>query len=229
MVSLSLVLPYFNRAEATTKALLRHAELYADLDLEVVIVDDGSEKPYYAPLNLPWLVNVIHLPRKAGPLNPCLPMNIGVQSSRGKYIALSNPEIMHRRAILPRLRDTLQWSDYAAAACWCPDKNVWHAHSSRSPLYADRTDVVMPAYSQYHFLAVFSRETWDACGGFDNDYRQGAGYDDNDFLMRLARIGARFETRDDLVVDHSRAGAHAAWTREMFERNRKLFLSKWQT
>jgi glycosyltransferase involved in cell wall biosynthesis len=228
VTQISLVLPYFNRAEATTRALKRHAELYPDVDMEIIVVDDGSEQPYSQPPNMPWLVNVIFLPKKGRPLNPCLPFNIGVQHARGDVIALSNPEIMHREAVLEQMAMMLSKdADYVSAACWCPDNNRWHAHSTRKPLYADRTTVCMPEYAQYHFLAVLSREIWDACGGFDNDYREGAGYDDNDFLMRLARVGARFEARDDLVVEHSRNGAHAAWTPQMFERNRKLFLSKW--
>lgn len=224
---ISLVLPYFNRAEATTRALKRHADLYPDVDMEVVIIDDGSETPYYAPPGMPWPVHVIRMPRKAGPLNPCLPINIGVQCSSGRVLAISNPEIVHRTAVLPELVKSLETADYVTAACWCPETSRWHAHSNRTPLYADRTEVKMPAGAQYHFLAIVSRETWDACGGFDNDFRGGAGYDDNDFLLRLDRIGASFAIRDDLVVDHSRAGAHAAWTPHMFERNRKLFLSKW--
>lgn len=226
-VGLSVVLPYFERREATDAALQRMAELYADADMEVVIVDDGSRNPYFAPADMPWPVSVVHMPEKDRPLNPCLPINIGAYSCSGDVLAISNPEILHRTAVLPELVKSLETADYVAAACWCPDTSRWHAHSTREPLYADKTPIRMPAGAQYHFLAVLSRELFKSVGGFDNDYRDGAGYDDNDFLLRLNRAGARFAVRDDLVVDHSRNGAHAAWTREMFERNRKLFVDKW--
>jgi hypothetical protein len=226
-VTLSLILPFWNRAQATDVALKRMGELYAEFDMEVVIVDDGSEPAYYVPPGLPFRARVIHLPTKREPLNPCLPINIGVASTSGEHIAISNPEILHRFAVLPRMVQALATADYIAAACWCPDTRRWHAHSSRDPLYADNTSIRMPAGAQYHFLAVLARSSWQACGGFDPEYRDGAGYDDNDFLMRLDRAGARFVVRDDLVVDHSRNGARAEWTREMYARNRAIFESKW--
>jgi hypothetical protein len=203
------------------------AELYPSLDMEVIVVDDGSSEPYCAPEGMPWRVNVIRLPAKSYPLNPCLPINIGASSAAGTVIAISNPEIMHRTAVLPELVGSLANVDYVAAACWCPDVKRWHAHSTRQPLYADKTQIKMPQDAQYHFLAVLPRDLYRLVEGFDCDYREGAGYDDNDWLLRLNRAGARFAIRDDLVVDHSRNGAHAAWTREMFERNRQVFLSKW--
>lgn len=228
MSQISLILPFYERHEATTRALKRHAELYPVVDMEVIIVDDGSALPYTAPPGLPWPVYVIHLPKKKGPLNPCLPINVGVHSSGGKVLAISNPEIVHTVPVLEHLAMMLSKDvDYAAAACWCPDTQRWHAHSTRTPLYADRTPIAMPENAQYHFLAVLTRDTWNDCGGFDNDYREGAGYDDNDFLLRLEKAGAQFSIRDDLIVEHSRNGAHAPWTREMFERNRQMFISKW--
>jgi hypothetical protein len=223
---ISLVLPYFERREATDAALHRMAALYPETDMEVVIVDDGSRNPYCAP-RMPFRVSVIRLPEKDNPLNPCLPINIGVAYAKGDVIAISNPEIMHRTAVLPELVKSLETADYVAAACWCPDTNRWHAHSTRNPLYADKTQIKMPAGAQYHFLAVLSRDLFRTIQGFDCDYRDGAGYDDNDLLMRLNQARARFAVRDDLIVDHSRNGAHAAWTPQMFERNRQLFVSKW--
>jgi hypothetical protein len=225
---ITLVLPYFNRPEATDAALLHHAKLYPDFDMEVVIVDDGSDEPYYAPPKMPWRVIVKRLPKKAAPKNPCMPFNIGVHLASGKHVALSNPEIIHRSSVLPEMVRSLESADYVSAACWCPDNNRWHAHSTRTPLMADKTPIEMPKGAQFHFLAVMERKTFKEIGGFDNEYRDGAGYDDNDLLMRLDQFGASFLQRDDLVVEHSRHGARAAWTPQMFARNREIFMRKWQ-
>ena len=77
-------------------------------------------------------------------------------------------------------------------------------------------------------MAMMHRSLWDAAGGFDEEYRRGAGYDDPDFVLRLHRAGAKFLIRDDLVVEHVRQGAHAAWAPGMYVRNREIFMRKWK-
>jgi hypothetical protein len=229
---ISLVLPFYERREATDRALMLMGETYPELDLEVMIVDDGSDAPYRAPRKLPWPVNVVHLAQKSVPKNPCVPTNIGVYFSNGNMVALSSPEILHTMPVLSRMRSEIVASGpntYVTAACWCPEQKRWHAHSTRRPLCADKTDFVMPEGAQYHFMAMMTRELFEEVRGFDREYRDGAGYDDNDFLMKLQRAGAYFVQRDDLVVEHPKTGAKSAWTPQMFERNRKLFLSKWRT
>jgi glycosyltransferase involved in cell wall biosynthesis len=229
---ISLILPYFNRAAATDRALTALAEHYPDLDLEVIIVDDGSEAPYYAPRDMPWPVIIRRLPPKSIPKNPCLPINIGVYSANGKYIAISNPEIVHRAPILEQMREEIVrggQNTYVIAAAWNPESKRWHCHSTIKR--SDNGDVgsFLPPEADYHFMVMMHRALWVASGGFDNEYRDGAGYDDPDFVMRLARAGAHFVRRDDLVVDHPRDGARAEWTPAMFARNRELFLGKWRT
>jgi GT2 family glycosyltransferase len=76
-------------------------------------------------------------------------------------------------------------------------------------------------------MSMMHRSLWDKCGGLDEQYREGCGYDDPDFVMRLNRAGAKFVIRDDLVVEHVRAGARAQWPREGYVRNRALFMQKW--
>jgi hypothetical protein len=66
-------------------------------------------------------------------------------------------------------------------------------------------------------------------GGFDEEYREGAGYEDNDFINRLLMAGARFVIRDDLVVIHPKTGATIQWGAEKFARNEALYYSKWPT
>lgn len=227
--SISLILPYWDRQQATVRALDCLATHYAEMDLEVIVVDDGSPAPFQPP-SLPLRLRVIRLPGKVVPRNPCVPFNVGVAACAGDYIAISNAEILHRAPVLPQLLEEVVRggpTTYATAACWDPEVSRWHAHSDRQPLLADRTEIRMPSGSQYHFLGVMSRDLWNLCGGFDEEYRDGAGYDDNDLLMRLGRACARFVLRDDLVVEHPRRGARAPWTASMYARNREMFIRKW--
>lgn len=224
---ISLVLPYWQRKTITDRSLELLEAHYRGLDLEVIVVDDGSPEPYSAPAST-LDVRVIRLPGKDGPLSPSVPLNRGVAAARGDTIALSNPETLHVKPVLERLREAAaDGMTYASAAVWCCEQQRWHAHST-----VDRSDdgdvgSFLPKGAQYHFMAVLSRRLFERAGGFDEDYRDGAGYDDADFIMRIARAGARFVTLDDEIVLHHRAGARARWPQAGFRRNRALFLRKW--
>ena len=46
---ISLILPYWNRKQSANKAFESLEKCYAGMDLEVVVVDDGSKIPYGLP------------------------------------------------------------------------------------------------------------------------------------------------------------------------------------
>lgn len=226
---ISLLLPYWERQEATDKALCLMAQHYMDLDLEIIIVDDGSPEPFVAPTLLPLDIKVWRLPTKIEAKNACAPYNAGAQIAKGDFIAISNPENLHRKPILEAMRDAVKGdADYVMAAAWSEEQKRWHAHSSMTRNNVNDVGAYVPREAQYHFMTMMRRSLWDKSGGFDEDYRDGAGYDDPDFVRRLHAAGANFIMRDDLIVEHPRAGAHAKWTKGGFARNRALFLSKWQ-
>lgn len=229
MTKISLVLPYWDRQGVADRSIARLAELYADLDMEVVVVDDGNATPYAVPRLTPWPVRVIRLPVKNRPLNPCVPYNRGVEAAWGDCIALSGTEMLHETPVLADMQQELERGGrdtYVSAAVRAAESKRWHAHSSLRT-WEKVCGVEMPKGAQFHFMTMLSRGLWNRCGGFDEGYRDGAGYDDPDLVLRLDRAGARFVTRDDLVVEHVRGGARAKWTDEMFERNRRIFVSKW--
>jgi len=225
---ISLILPYWDRQEATDASLCLMAKHYMDLDLEIIIVDDGSPVPYDKPTLLPLEIHVIRLPFKTTPRNPCTPYNYGVSRARGEYIALSNPEILHKTPVLEEMKAFITDSNtYVTASAWCEEQERWHCHSTKVMSNDNDVGGFIPQGAHYHFMSMMTKSLWDRTGGFDEDYRLGAGYDDPDFVLRLHRAGARFVHRDDLVVEHVRAGARAKWPAEGFKRNRELFMSKW--
>lgn len=222
---ISLVLPYWERLEAAQTAVRALARCYASLELEVIVVDDGSPHAFVPPA-VPFELRVIRLEAKQKPKNPCVPLNAGIRAARGEFLALSGVEMLHGEPVLPAMRDAVRAlgsSGYVTAAARA-DGDRWHSHSSLLPLVEQ--GIRMPDRAHYHFLAMGHASLIKGVL-FDEDYRDGAGYDDPDFLLRLQRAGATFELRDDLVVSHPRKDARSAWLPEMFERNRRLFLSKW--
>lgn len=217
---ISIILPYWNRQAAADKALDLIAKNYADLDLEVVVVDDGSPKPFRHPgfnPDIKPVLRLVTLPRKFEPKATCVPWNRGVSAASGDVIALSSIEMLHETPVLGEMRDELMRGDkntYVSAAVFCPEQNRWHAHSSlnKPPL---------------NFMTMLHRDLWDRSGGMDEDYRDGICFDDNDFLKRLEKAGMHYVYRDDLVVKHPRGGAKAINPPIAHERNRRLFESKW--
>lgn len=230
MEKISLILPYWDRKQATDDSLALMAAQYAGLDLEVIIVDDGTPAPYAPPDDLGLDIRVIRLPRKIVPKNPCTPINAGVAASHGDLVAISNPEIMHVNAVLGAMAaecEAIGPYAYVLAGCWCPDEKRWHCHTSRKFNKSNDAGALMPDGVGYHFLGMMHRELWDKAGGFDEDYREGAGYDDPDFVLRMLRAGAKFKIRDDLVVHHPHNEPRTRWPAGGFERNRELFFRKW--
>ena len=224
---ISIIWPYWDRQAVAERSLSLMATHYAGLDLEVIVVDDGSAEAFEVPAGLPFQVRVISLPRKDVAKNPCVPINVGVRCSLGDVLVLSGPDVLHTKPVLRQMLNSLRGpSGYVMAACRMGAR--WLCHSSL--VRRDDTDVGswLPRGSGYHFLSMLKPVLWYAAGRFDQDYRDGAGYDDADFVRRLDRVGAEFVLRDDLVVEHVRDGAHASWSPGSFARNRALFLSKWQ-
>lgn len=217
---ISLILPYWDRQEAADKALRLLAETYKGLDLEVVIVDDGSG--FVAP-DVPLNMNIVRLPQKDTPKCPTTAWNAGVKAATGDMIVLSCVEVLHDRPVLQELVNEAQRlgpKGYALAAAWCPETESWHCHSSVSV-------PGLPEGVGIAFCGAMSKWLYLDSGGFDEDYREGAGYEDRDFILRLLRVGAKFKIRDDLVVTHPKTGATIAWGDAKFERNLHLYASKW--
>lgn len=214
---ISICMPYYMRQGELDRSLRSLRVCYPALDFELVICDDGSPVSVYAPGC--W---VVRLPLKGHALNPCVPMNRAVAEATGEIIVLTGPEIEHRTPVLGAMADGIGPDDYVIAACRDAD-GQWLCASSVTPGTDGRG--AMPAGSGFHFCAMLHRSLFNRAGGFDEDYRDGQAFDDNDWLFRLERAGARFRLRDDLVVWHHRVSC--AWPVGGHERNRRLFEAKW--
>jgi GT2 family glycosyltransferase len=173
-------------------------------------------------------VLIVALPEKDAALNPCVPLNRGVLASTGEYVVLTNPEVVHRAPILQAMADEL-WvlgeKGYVAAACWSEKTKLWFCHS-QGPKPEAMGRAKMPEGSGLHFCSMIFREFFDEIGGFSEEYRDGQGYEDNDFLWKLHAAGAQFAILDHLVTDHIDC-PRTAWPKGGLERNRRIFETKW--
>lgn len=223
---ISLILPYWRRQAAAEKALSFLVDTYPDLDLEVVVIDDGNEPPFDIP-NLPLNLLCLRCPKKSGPKSPVTCWNDGVNAATGDTIVLSCIEVLHTKPVLEQMAAELEKQGpdgYVLAAAFCPEAQEWHCHTvNRSRLAPE-----MPAGFGRAFCGMLNRDLFERAGGFDEEYRDGAGYEDIDFAYRLQRAGAKPVIRDDLVVIHPKEGATILWGGDQFERNKALLAEKWQ-
>ncbi len=221
---LSLILPYWDRQEAANNAIALLNKTYAGLDMELVIVDDGNKVPFVTT-ETDFPVVYVRLPEKDIAKCPATAWNAGAAASNGDFIVLSCIEILHETPVLEKLVEAVEDIGplgYVLAAAWCPEANAWHCHSTvKVPRNPEGTGIA--------FCAAMHKELFFKAGGFDEEYREGAGYEDNDWINRLLVAGARFLIRDDLVVTHPKTGASIEWGATRFERNERLFYSKWPT
>jgi len=227
---LSVVMPFWERQEALERSLALMTKHYANVMMEVIIVDDGSPMPCILRERIyPWPVRIIRLEYKREARNPCVPINIGVQAAHGDVILLTNPEILHNKPVIGAMLEELQQlgpKGYVLAAAWCPEQRTWHCHSTISGDRPD-LDLKLPRDSGFHFCAMFSRMLWVEAGGFDPDYRDGQAFEDADWVQRVARAGGIFKIRDDLVVEHIKEGAQTIWPAGGHERNWWIYRQKW--
>lgn len=228
---ISLIMPYWNRLELLKTSLNRLRDLYGQSgELEVIVADDGSglERDLFDDYDSIGLT-IVSLPKKAEAKNPCLPINEAAKVARYKFLAISNPEIYHLTPVLGEmLLDCITngQKHYVSAATWSVDKRRWYNHTSCTDACLGRAPVPNKN-AGLHFLAMMHTQFFHQVGGFDNAYREGQGYEDNDFLWNLHANGASFSIRDDLVVNHF--GTNTAWPDGGANRNKALFYKKWQT
>lgn len=219
---LSVVMPYWKRKELLYRSLDRMGELYKDLGMEVIVVDDGSRESF-EPKDLPFMVTVLTLPKKDHAMNPCVPFNRGVEIAKGEVLAITNPEIYHRDPVFYEMLDELDRlgeNGYVLASTWCNNLKLWYCHPSGHQQHTDR---IPPGFG-LHFCGMMHKSLYERVGGFDEDYRDGAGYDDNDFAFRLFAHEAECKIING-VVEHTRT--NTGWNPKGFQTNKKLFDAKW--
>jgi hypothetical protein len=212
---ISVCVPYWQRQAALDKMFKGYTHHYSDLDLEFSVCDDGSPEPAIVPR----ACTLTRLPTKKRALNPCVSFNRAVAASTGEVIVLTTPEIEHREPILYEMLELLQEErDYVAAACR-DTRGPWIAGPKTQ--YGKRGKLPVPPGAHFHFLTMLHRSLWDRAGGYDEDYRNGQACDDNDWLWRLAAVGARFHTTQGHVIHHP------SGVRWRLPHNRNLFFKKW--
>lgn len=216
---ISVCMPYFNRREHLLASIAAYRDLYAHLDLEIVICDDGST-PSLEDISG---CKIVRLEQKDIALNPCVPINAAIRASTGDVIVLTNPEVVHTENVLNgMLAELVGEKDYVTVACFDPALG-WLAGPKTK--YDSGGRFPIPRGSHFHFCAMFRRSLFDEVGGFDEMYRFGQGCDDSDWLWKVYVAGANFKLAPGIVT-HARA-ERTKWFGST-EQNAELLISKWK-
>lgn len=215
-------MPYWNRPAELTRSLAAYAKVYPHLDIEFSICDDGSNPPLVQTQDPKRRLTT--LPPKSVALNPCVPINRAVRAATRDIIVLTNPETEHREPVLDQMLAALTGpNDYVMAGCRDTLRGEWYSGEFRS-----MKGCLAPPRFHYHFCVMFHRELFERIGGFDEDYRDGHGYDDNDWLWRLHAAGDVIPKFVPGVVWHVRQlMQRTLWKGPQLLRNEKLLRQKW--
>jgi len=219
---ISIVASYYNRKELFYETLLSITRSKFK-DIELIVVDDCSSLQHRLENFLeefPFL-KIIRLEKeKKWYTNPCIPFNIGIKASKGNIIVLQNPECLHVHDVLSYINESVNDSNYVTISAYGLDpkttaiipeyrndnipnllkslpqrsytggsKSGWYNHSLYRRVY-------------YHFCSAITRTNMAKLNGFDERYATGIGYDDDELIIRIRRLGLEMIIEDKISVMH---------------------------
>lgn len=196
---LSVVIPTYARAEQALRAV--DSALAQDVDLEVIVVDDGSPEPVVIDRQR---VNVLRMPKNAGAAGA---RNAGVAAAKADWIALlDSDDVWTPSTLRPRL-DAARSAGDTARTIWAGAfADVWPdgRRAVRIPkASAHVTDFASGCWMCPGSTALFMREAWQDTGGQDANLRR---LEDYDWLLRWAAAGGRLEVHVSVAAEITRGG-----------------------
>lgn len=240
----SVLYPYYKRSGHLHNTFISFLYHYSDRDdYEVIIAEDfkniADEKEHSALLRIieqfKSQINIIHISIPVETWNPCIAFNSAAEIAEGDYYIISNPECFHQSNILRGMDE--EFAKDSSIYIVCASRNylkcrffintfeelegkegAWFSHSIYRP-------------ARLHFCNGLSKESWLKIGGFDEDYKNGVAYDDNDFINRISRAKLKIIDRDDLLtihIDHGPAHANSVKREELMKINWEIFSRKWK-
>lgn len=237
-MKLSIIVPLFNQLSQTQAMLasLRHS-LPADLEHEIVLVDDGSTdgtRPWLATLQDPGVVVVLN----ADNMGYAGANNAGVRRARGEYLALLNNDLLLTPGWLEPMLDALGQGGPRAGVIGnvqlrVDDGSVDHAGVVLSPR-AQFEHVLArpgPAQAAQRVLAVtgacmvLRRSDFEAVNGFDEAYRNGC--EDLDLCFKLRARGQHAWLAGSSCIRHHVSLSRGRSSLQNLANSRLLF-SRWR-
>lgn len=227
VIKYSILMPYYNRHIQLVETLQSFQQYKRD-DFEVILIEDDKnvQNAVYHQLLLKIIhqfntIKITHLRHLEASISPVTMFNMAAKVAKGQYLILTSPECRHEVDILSGLDIEFDNNikSYVICACQSLNKNdsfhMWYQHS-------------IHRNAKYHFCSAISRSSYFLIGGFDEQYKDGYCFDDDDFRDTIKKEGIPFVERDDLFVSHQ---AHDKGYRPinwevLWNKNKKIYESK---
>ena len=182
---------------------------------EVIIVDDNSDTEnkldkvitkYSYPINLIIIIEE----EKGDRVNPCIAYNRGFKEAKGEIIIIQNPECYHVGDILKHTIDNLTEQDYFSYSCYASNsynineellesnnvynlindkdfknKNCFDVKTGREILEWYNHPTINNRNTAYHFCSSIHKSKLSLIGGFDERFKDGYCFDDDELLLTL--------------------------------------------
>jgi glycosyltransferase involved in cell wall biosynthesis len=153
-------------------------------DLEVIIVDDGSDDPETIRI-----IDAVRLPRTRMIRQPNLKLpaarNAGIAASAGAYICCLDADDKLEPSYIEKCMHHLVAEGYDICGSW--QRNFGTEDAVHRPGRFDFPSLLKS--NRMIYCAMFPKRLWELAGGFDPAMED--GYEDWEFWIRLASLGAR--------------------------------------
>jgi hypothetical protein len=247
-IKISIVMGYYNRKLQTIETLKGFEKMYTGkYNIEVVIVDDNSNEEHKLEEDLnqftfPINLIVIGSEEKGDRINPCSVYNKGFTASTGDIIVIQNPECYHYTDVISKFINLDFYNNYYSSPVisspsythndfitnhslssdeminYLENENLKYPYHYCKGWYNHPHLSLPPESRHLHFCSVIHRNNLDILMGFDENYKNGSWYDDNEFLFRVKKflncsfldslvihqfheVGSAVENKDELLKD----------------------------
>lgn len=200
----------------TLESFRRYAD--AGYNFGVVIVDDMSNDDNRLEgviRQYPFRIKLIRITSKKW-INPCIAYNTCINHvpSDTEYLVIQNPEIFHCGDVLGDVLSRLKPGHYKTYSVYnCPDlkfndevsgilkrtgstsSTAPYLHLIKQTSRKHQVNPTTPWYNHplhrpnnFHFLSAIHMADFRKVGGFDNAFKDGVAYDDNELLFRIGLV-----------------------------------------
>jgi GT2 family glycosyltransferase len=236
-----VVLGYRNFDSVTRHCLDSLQPWFADPDIEVIALDNGSTDGSAEKL-AQWCTNHPTVRCLLSPENKGFAggMNWGASHVRGQWILLVNNDTIFPMKALDALKRVLTEVPSKVAMVgpitnaagngqrlWKPEADHAQWLALGAGLHENPTHQLMPTYRCDFFCIAIRHDVWKNLSGLDLDFGLGY-YEDFDFSLRLRNAGFMQMITEDVFVLHAGSATFAgsAQARALIKRNKKLLKSK---
>ena len=233
----SILMPYIKRSKLLYNTLFSFKHWYADRDdWEIIIIEDIKNNDNLDEVIAQYpTLPIVKIAPGIKTYNPAPLYNAASKIAKGSIFVLTNPECFHAVNVLNGLDADFAKSTNIYVICACQNRlhcnypttsidtiggqfDIWYQHSKRNN-------------RGYHFCSVIAAKKYLEIKGFPEIYKNGFGWEDNEFRDTVIRSVDTVILRDDLIVIHQ---AHESIYQSMqpnsywvlYNKNRDLYLSR---